>query len=94
MTTKVKTNFLEYRLTMGMTTMEGKGFYYPVDTAIGNNGNLYVISRSKEETPRGIRVTICTVDSEYFGNFGGYGEGEASLSGRAAAPPTARAGST
>ena len=76
MPTKAKTNFLEYRLTMGMTTMEGRGFYYPVDTAIGNNGNLYVISRSKEETSRGIRVTICTVDSEYFGNFGGYGEGE------------------
>jgi len=76
MITKAKTNFLEYRLTMGMTTMEGRGFYYPVDTAIGNNGNLYVISRSKEETSRGIRVTICTVDSEYFGNFGGYGEGE------------------
>ena len=33
MTTKVtaaKPDFLEYDRTMGMTVMEGRGFYYPV----------------------------------------------------------------
>ncbi len=73
MTTAQRTNFLEYSHTMGMTVMEGRGFYYPVDTAVGKDDRLYVISRSKEETTRGIRVTMCDVDSGYFGNFGGYG---------------------
>ena len=73
MTTAQKTNVLEYSHTMGMTVMEGKGFYYPVDTAVGKNDRLYVISRSKEETTRGIRVTLCDAESGYFGNFGGYG---------------------
>ena len=73
MTTAQRANFLEYDRTMGMTVMEGRGFYYPVDTAVGLDDRLYVISRSKEETTRGIRVTICDVDSGYFGNFGGYG---------------------
>ena len=74
MTTAQRANFLEYDRTMGMTVMEGRGFYYPVDTAVGRDDRLYVISRSKEETTRGIRVTICDVDSGYFGNFGGYGQ--------------------
>ncbi len=73
MTTAQKTKFLEYSHTMGMTVMEGRGFYYPVDTAVGKENRLYVISRSKEETARGVRVTMCDGDSGYFGNFGGYG---------------------
>ena len=74
MTTARQTKRLEYSHTMGMTVMEGKGFYYPVDTAVGKDDRLYVISRSKEETTRGIRVTMCDAESGYFGNFGGYGE--------------------
>ena len=74
MTTAQRTKLLEYSHTMGMTVMEGKGFYYPVDTAVGKDDRLYVISRSKEETTRGIRVTICDAESGYFGNFGGYGQ--------------------
>ena len=73
MTIAAKTELLVYSHTMGMTVMEGRGFYYPVDTAVGRNDRLYVISRSKEETTRGIRVTMCDADSGYFGNFGGYG---------------------
>ncbi len=72
-TTAQKAKLLEYSHTMGMTVMEGKGFYYPVDTAVGKNDRLYVISRSKEETARGIRVTMCDAESGYYGNFGGYG---------------------
>ena len=74
MTAAQRTKRLEYSHTMGMTVMEGKGFYYPVDSAVGNDDRLYVISRSKEETTRGIRVTICDGESGYFGNFGGYGD--------------------
>ena len=67
------TEFLQYDRTMGMTVMEGKGFYYPVDTAIGPDDRMYVISRSREESTRGLRVTICDADGGYFGNFGGQG---------------------
>ena len=74
MTTAQQTKRMEYSHTMGMTVMEGKGFYYPVDSAVGREDRLYVISRSKEETTRGIRVTMCDAESGYFGNFGGYGE--------------------
>ena len=73
MTTAQKTRLMEYSHTMGMTVMEGKGFYYPVDSAVGKDDRIYVISRSKEETTRGIRVTMCDAESGYFGNFGGYG---------------------
>ena len=73
MTTAQQTDFLVYDRALGMTVMEGKGFYYPVDTVAGKDDRLYVISRSKEETTRGIRVTICDLDSGYYGNFGGYG---------------------
>ncbi|MDE2843932.1 MAG: NHL repeat-containing protein [Chloroflexota bacterium] len=73
MTTTQQGNFLVYDRALGMTVMEGKGFYYPVDTVAGKDDRLYVISRSKEETTRGIRVTICDLESGYYGNFGGYG---------------------
>ena len=65
---------LEYALTLGMTTMEGRGFYYPTDTAIANDGRMYVANRSLENVTRGVRVTMCDIDSDYFGTFGAYGE--------------------
>ena len=73
MTTAQTTRVLEYSHTMGMTVMEGKGFYYPVDTAVGKDDRLYVISRSKDEVTRGVRITLCDAESGYYGNFGGYG---------------------
>ena len=66
---------LEYSHTIGLSTMEGRGFYYPVDTLVGKDGKLYTISRSLEGDPRGVRVTIYDIDSEYYGTFAGYGEG-------------------
>ena len=71
--TATGTDFIVYDRSLGMTVMEGKGFYYPVDTVAGKDDRLYVISRSKEETARGIRVTMCDLESGYYGNFGGYG---------------------
>ena len=70
-------DFLEYALTLGMSNMVGRGFYYPVDTAIGKDGRLYVVCRTLENpTGRGVRVTMCNVESEYFGTFGSYGDGD------------------
>ena len=70
------TRFLEYSLSVGMTTMEGRGFYYPTDTAVAANGRLYVANRSLDGVVRGVRVTMCDVDGEYYGTFGSYGEEE------------------
>ena len=72
--TGARTKFLEYVMTLGMTTMEGRGFYYPVDTAIGRDDRLYVVNRSLDIVPRGVRVTMCDIDSEYYGTFGSFGE--------------------
>ena len=49
---------LEYRLTLGMNIMEGRGLYYPTDTAIAADGRMYVANRSLENVTRGVRVTI------------------------------------
>lgn len=76
MTTTQKTELLRYDFTLGLSAMEGRGFYYPTDTVIGDNGRLYVINRSLESVDRGVRVTMCDLDSEYYGTFGSYGEGD------------------
>ena len=71
--TKASAEFLEYFMTLGMTVMEGRGFYYPVDTAVGQDSRLYVVNRSLDNVARGVRVTMCDIDSEYYGNFGSFG---------------------
>ena len=63
-----------YSHTIGLSTMEGRGFYYPVDTLCGIDNRLYTVSRSLEGDPRGVRVTIYDVDSEYYGTFSSFGE--------------------
>ena len=73
---RTSTRFLEYSFTLGMTTMEGRGFYYPTDTAIADDGRMYVANRSLENVTRGVRVTMCDADSEYYGTFGAYGTAE------------------
>ena len=74
--TKSAPDFMRYSLTLGITTMEGRGFYYPTDTAVGHEGRLYVVNRSLENVTRGVRVTMCDLESEYFGTFGSHGEGD------------------
>ena len=57
-TTEKQPQALEYDLTVGLSAIEGRGFYHPTDTAIAPNGMLYVPNRSVDEAPRGIRVTV------------------------------------
>lgn len=72
--TTTTTQLLRYDRTLGLSVMEGRGFYYPADTVIGDNGRLYVVNRSLESVDRGVRVTVCDLESEYYGTFGAYGE--------------------
>ena len=83
-----KTLALEYLKTIGIIHigLTGKGFSNPYDTAFGKDGRIFVINRCaapvgfdpKEGTS--IRVGICNLDEEYFGDFGhGYGQGDGQL---------------
>ena len=67
---------LTYEFTLGLSAMEGRGFYYPTDCVPAGNGRLYVMNRSLEGVDRGVRVTVCDMESEYYGTFGSYGDGD------------------
>ena len=64
---------LKYDRTIGIVAMEGRGFSNPVDLAISPDDRMYVLSRTNPLQPYGIRVGICDLESNYFGNFGSYG---------------------
>jgi len=76
MTTKV---LFQYSHTVGFLANQGRGFNNPVDVALDSQGVMYVLNRAGPEI--GIRlaykrVTICTVDQEYLGEFGTGGTAE------------------
>ena len=75
-TAQIQSSVLEYSLTVGLSAMEGRGFYYPVDTLPTSHGRLYVVNRSVDGVDRGVRVTMCDINSEYYGTFATAGEGD------------------
>ena len=76
MTTTQAKQILEYSHSIGLSTMAGRGFYYPVDTAFDDDGKVYTVSRSLDGDNRGLRITIYDMDSEYYTTIGEYGEGD------------------
>ena len=75
-TVEFSTPFLIYDRTLGVAAMENRGFYYPVDTAINRDGRIYGLSRSHEGDPRGVRVCILDLESNFHGVFGSIGESD------------------
>ena len=68
---------MHYVRTVCMTTMQGRGFYFPVDSAMANDGRIYVLNRSLERiTPDTIRITMLNEEGEYCGIFGKGGDGD------------------
>ena len=67
-----------YSHTIGRQASEGgPGFFQLTDLAIGQEGVVYVVNRSVPEYPNaraGVRVVMCTLEEEFLGDFGGYGE--------------------
>ncbi len=79
MTTADKTatsDRLVYDRTIGVAAMEGRGFYYPWDNAVGEDGRLFVLCRGLDGDPRGVRVAVLDIEEKYYGTFGSYGEGD------------------
>ena len=75
MTTGVSSQ-IEVSHTIGRGVQSGPGFNVPVDVATAPGGRLYVVSRSNMAQARKnyLRVTICTMDEEYLGQFTEFGE--------------------
>ena len=73
MVTQIEPLTFQYSHTIGrQETRGGNGFFHPVAVARGEGNRLYVLSRGTE-TPvfwPCKRVTICTIDEEYIGQFG------------------------
>ena len=72
---------LQYSHTVGVHAEAGRGFFNPMDVAIRDDGVMYVVSRAGTDLPGRMaakRVTMCTVDEEYLGDFsfGGFDDGQ------------------
>ena len=68
-----------YSHTIGQQNYEGPGFYQLTDLAIGKDGTIYVVNRSHPEdvyAQKGVRVVMVTVDEDYLGDFGSYGDAD------------------
>lgn len=75
------TSTIVYDHTVGFLANQGRGFNNPVDLALDSQGVIYVLNRAGPELAVRLpykRVTICTADEEYLGEFGtgGTGRGE------------------
>jgi len=76
MTVTIKRRPLQYSHTVGNLALTGQGFSNPMDLALGKEGRVYVINRSNpfQAVQGGVRVGIVTLEPEYIGQFGEFGE--------------------
>ena len=74
LTTVAAGRVFDYNYCIGMYGGSGQAFWAPHDFVLGSNGLLYVVSRGAEEL--GQRVTMCTLDHDFLGQFGSYGSGD------------------
>ena len=68
-----------YSHSVGRNEFAGTGFRNPVDLALGSDDMVYVLNRSYENRPDGVRVTVCTLDEDYISEFGSYGEDDGQM---------------
>ena len=71
-TVMVRGRVYNYSHTIGINTLAGRGFRYPVDLALSSDGTIYVVNQV-DEFQKCQRITIATMDEEFLGEFGGYG---------------------
>ena len=68
-----------YSHSVGRREFAATGFRNPVDLAPGADDIVYVLNRSTEFRKDGVRVTICTLDERYIGEFSSYGDGDGQM---------------
>ena len=64
---------IRYSHTVGSLSNQGRGFQNPVDVAFDSQDVWYVLNRAGPELPIRLpykRVSMCTVDEDYLGEFG------------------------
>src|ERR1700738_2221680 len=66
---------LKYSHTIGLLALTGRGFSNPMNAAITDAGVLYVANRSNsfQALQGAVRITVCSIEGEYLGEFGSYG---------------------
>lgn len=74
LTTTAAGRVFDHSYCIGMYGMSGQGFWAPMDFALGANGVIYVVNRGAEEL--GQRISKCTTDHQFLGQFGGFGAGD------------------
>jgi len=73
---------VSYVKTIGIVNngYNGRGFANPYDTAISQDGRIYVLNRCDPARASAIRVGVCNLDEDYLFEFGnGYGTGDGQL---------------
>lgn len=70
-----------YSHVIGFLSVSGRGFNNPVDLALGEGRTLYVLNRAGSDVAERMvskRITICTVEEDYYGEFakGGTEQGQ------------------
>ena len=71
-----------YSHTVGFYAQNGRGFNNPVDVALGRDGVLYVLNRAGSDVELRMpykRVTMCTLDEDYLGEFSSGGRDDGQL---------------
>ena len=63
---------ISYTHTVGSLSNQGRGFQNPVDVALDSQGVMFVLNRAGPELPIRLpykRISMCTVDEEFLGEF-------------------------
>ena len=63
---------LRYLKSIGLNSNQprGRGFNHPYDIAISSDERIYVLNRMYPNSALGIRVQICDMNDEWYGEFG------------------------
>ncbi|WP_343602400.1 NHL repeat-containing protein [Mycobacterium sp.] len=58
---------------LGVGRINGQGFNYPVDVALGGPDVVYVLNRSSAWKDKASRITVTSFDEQTFAEIGGFG---------------------
>ena len=72
----VKDWTFQYSHSVGRNEYSGRGFRFPVDLAVVPDGAMYVVNRAYVVRPDGIHLTVVTIDEQFVGEFGSYGDAD------------------